>query len=219
MISGDDKVGGGWISRREARKAVRSLASRFQRLREASVPEHGVVTLALAARFGVSPLALSRYERKGMLHRSGRGLYRFADELPGEGDEIRDVLIEYGSQAVASHETALRLLQLSDVNPGFIHITIPRSKRYVTPRRNVVVHTTSLPMEAHERTMIEGIAVTAPARSIVDAARDGTQWDHIDAAVREAILDGRISKEDLRRALERATRQVREHIESLLKGF
>jgi predicted transcriptional regulator of viral defense system len=216
MTSKDDKET--WTSRREARKAVRSLASRFQRLKEASVPEYGVVTLALAARFGVSPLALSRYERKGMLHRSGRGLYRFADELPTEADEVRDVLIEYGSQAVASHETALRLLQLSDVNPGFIHITIPRSQRYVTPRRNVVVHTTSLPIEPHERTVIDGIAVTTAARSIVDAARDGTQWDQINAAVREAILDGHSSKEDIGRALERATRQVREHIEPRLKG-
>ena len=65
----------------------------------------------------------------------GLGLYRL-DPFPAHAlDSYRKATLwPYGVEGVLSHETALDLYELSDVNPAMIHITVP--KRYRLRRRN-----------------------------------------------------------------------------------
>ena len=69
---------------------------------------------------------------------------------------------------VMSHQTALSIHELSDVNPARIHLTLPATVRL---RREVpkvlVIHYADLAPDDVER--VEGVPVTTPARSIRDA--------------------------------------------------
>src|SRR5271166_4183948 len=115
----------------ERRKAARRLDARIERLREITQHTDSPISLELAKRYGVSALALQRLERRGVLHRVARGLYRFTDELTDQDAAVRDVLQYLGADAVLSHESALGFHHLSSVAPLFVHVTLPRTKRYL----------------------------------------------------------------------------------------
>ncbi|MDP2955859.1 MAG: hypothetical protein Q8N53_05520 [Longimicrobiales bacterium] len=91
-----------------------------------------------------------------------------------------------GTTGVLSHETALSLMELSDVNPARIHMTLPLGYRVRRrqPPRVLVLHWADVPEEAIGS--IEGVPVTKAARTIRDCART-----HIGPALlRQAIDDG-----------------------------
>jgi hypothetical protein len=86
---------------------------------------------------------------------------------------------------VVSHESALAIHELSDVNPARVHITLPTAVRI---RRDVpkgiVIHYADLAPEDLER--VEGVPVTTPERAIRDA-----HASHVgNGVVAEAIADG-----------------------------
>lgn len=53
-------------------------------------------------------------------------------------------------RAVVSHESALDLLEFSDVIPNAIHLTIPRSRRGLVAPHGVLLHTTTRPPRRDE---------------------------------------------------------------------
>jgi len=93
-------------------------------------------------------------------------------------------------EAVVSHESALEILDLSDVVPDAVHLTVPRSRRYRPASPGVVVHTTTRPIRADDVVVRDGIKVSAPTRAIVDAAETGTAPEQIVAAVVQALDRG-----------------------------
>lgn len=96
------------------------------------------------------------------------------------------VLWPQGITGVLSHETALSLMEPSDVNPARIHLTLPvgYGVRRRQPPPVLVLHWADLPDE--DVGSIEGVPVTKAARTIRDCART-----HIGPALlRQAIDDG-----------------------------
>ena len=93
-----------------------------------------------------------------------------------------------GVRAVLSHESALRLYELSDVSPAKVHITLPSSLRIrrVVPRHLAIHHADLAPEEI---TVVEGIPATTAERTI----RDVHSADLGDELVRQAIADARRS--------------------------
>jgi len=75
--------------------------------------------------------------------------------------------------AVVSHESALALLDLSDVIPKAVHLTVPRSRRHLPTIPGVKVHTTTRPLGAGDVVERDGVRVTSAARTILDAAGAG----------------------------------------------
>jgi predicted transcriptional regulator of viral defense system len=154
---------------------------------EIAEEQSGYVTTAQAAAANVSKDALAKMAARGVLDRVSWGLYRLTRFPPSALDQyVEATLWPLTVQAVISHESALALYGLSDVNPAKIHVTVPRSLRI---RREVpkwlVLHRAALG-EA-EREVYEGVPVTTPERTIRDchAAHLGP------ALVRQAIHDGR----------------------------
>jgi predicted transcriptional regulator of viral defense system len=97
---------------------------------------------------------------------------------------MKAVLWPNGAIGVLSHETALGLMDLSDVNPSRIHITVPldhRNRRRVPPP-GVQLHRADLLPE--EVGSIEGLPVTTAARTIRDCAAA-----HIGPALLRQALD------------------------------
>lgn len=161
---------------------------------EIAASQHGHFTAAQAAACGISWDSLSHGTCSGRYLRVRRGLYRLRDYPSTPYEEIAAACLAAGKDiAVVSHASALALHDLGDIIPDRVHLTLPRSRRNVTPIPGVALHTTTLPLLSSEITEREGIRVTTPARSLLDAAEIGSDPDHIARAIRQAIARGWIS--------------------------
>ncbi len=155
----------------------------------------GYVTTAQAAKAGVSPMTLVMMTRRGALERTSRGVYRLVD-FPSYplAQYMQATLWPYERPGVLSHETALALYEMSDVDPAKVHITVPtrfRIQRQVPPY--IIVHRADL--GASDVTAFERMPITTPERAV----RDCIAADLGPALINQAIEDGLRSR-CLRRA-------------------
>lgn len=173
--------------------------------------QQGYFTSAQARECGFNWDMLTYHTRTGRFERARRGLYRLRDYPSSPREEVVAAWLAAGKDtAVVSHESALDLLELSDVIPSQIHLTVPRSRRHHPDLPGVVFHTTSRPYRPADVIFHEGMRVTAANRAIVDAAEAGTAPEQIEMAVREALERGIISPARLERdASERNQRVCR----------
>ena len=135
---------------------------------EHALDQYGFVTSEDARALGVDHQRLVDMARRGTLERVARGLYRFKS-VPFTG---RDQLMEAALwprrvRGVLSHDTALDLHGLCDINPAQIHITVPRQYRI---NREVpttyAIHHRDLPVE--DLAVVEGLPTVTPQRAILD---------------------------------------------------
>ena len=159
---------------------------RYVAIFEVAADQYGYVTVDQAREAGVSPKTLHAMARRGTLEHVSNGLYRISAIAPSARAEFMEAsLWPRGVQGVISHDSALVLHDLSDVNPARIHITVPRSHRILRRVPSIyVVHRADLAPRDVE--YVEGIPVTSPVRTIRDchAAHLGP------ALVRQALDDG-----------------------------
>ena len=150
--------------------------------------QQGYFTNAQAEAHGVSRALLARHAQTGRFIRRRRGLYRFRDFPSSPREEVMAAWLAVGKDAaVVSHGSALDLLDLSDVIPHGIHITVPRSKRNLPDIPGVVIHTTTRPLEPRDVTFRDGIRLTSATRTILDSATIGTAPDQVELAIQQAV--------------------------------
>lgn len=153
--------------------------------------QDGYFTSRQAAEHRFSAQLLAHHVRSGRYERIRRGLYRLRDYPGSSHEEVREKWLAVGAdRAVVSHESALELHGLSDVLPNTVHLLVSRSDRGLKPPPRVTLHTTTETLEPTDVVTREGIRVTAPARSIVDAASAGTAPEQIEVATRQALDEG-----------------------------
>lgn len=156
----------------------------------------GYFSAKQARAHGISPQLLDHHVRSGRFERVRRGLYRISGFPSGEHDEIRERWLAVGpDKAVVSHESALALHDLSDHIPGAVHVLVPRRHRGLRVPPGVVLHTQSGDAEIRS-VWRDGIAVTPPARTIVDAA-ELIQPEQLVMAVRQALRQGLLTRRQL----------------------
>lgn len=168
---------------------------RFNDLAELAAEQFGLVTLVDTRAVGYRDSSVAQMARRGRLERISQGVYR-VPFMPG--GQLRPymeaALWPVGVRGVLSHETALDLWEVSDVNPAKIHITVPSAHR--TQREvpaSYVVHREDLnPGEISE---IEGVPVVTLERAIRDGAADGVALDLIEQAVRNGRDRGLLTAE------------------------
>ncbi len=185
--------------------------NRYRQLVAIAAGQHGLVTSADAAAEGVQNALLVQMARRGVLENVARGVYR-VPELAGDPlSQYQEALLLLPG-AVLSHETALDLHDLCDVNPRQIHVTVvPGTRVRKTLPKWLAVH--HGPLEPENVTGHDGLAIVTPARAIVDgiAAALGDRFvDQAIATARERnLLTSREEQGiELARTLER-TRQLR----------
>ena len=153
----------------------------------------GYFTRAQALAAGYSDPLLAHHVRGGKFQRVRRGVYRWVafPEMPHA--DLFIAWLSTGPQAVLSHESALALYGLSDLLPGEIHLTVPRtaSRR----RKGMRLHTARL--RPDEVTMREGLPVTTLPRTLADLIRSGVSEEWIRQAVQQALAGGLVQAEDL----------------------
>jgi predicted transcriptional regulator of viral defense system len=161
------------------------------RLFEIASEQGGYFTAAQAQTCGYSRSLLAHHAKSGQFIRVRQGLYRFRDYPSSPREDVIAAWLGSGREnTVVSHESALDILGLSDVVPELVHLTVPRARRYRSASPGVAIHTTTRRLGKSDVVVRDGIRVTAPARSIIDAAEAGTAPEQIMAAVGQALDRG-----------------------------
>ncbi|MBL4848587.1 MAG: type IV toxin-antitoxin system AbiEi family antitoxin domain-containing protein [Planctomycetes bacterium] len=185
------------------------LSSRpdWDRLYEIAAGQAGLFTLRQAAEAGYSPQLLVHHGRGGRVARVRRGIYRIVHFPAGESQELVEVWLWSERAGVFSHETALALLELSDVLPASLHLTLPLSwkRRRLRVPEGVAVHHADIPGE--ERTWFDAVPITTPARALNDCAIAGLSPELLKQGAQQALRRGLVARSDLG------------HVEAVLEPF
>jgi predicted transcriptional regulator of viral defense system len=177
----------------------------------------GYFTADQAREQGITRMLLHYHIREGKIIRIYRGVYRFRDYPPTMREEVAAAWLAVDKDhAVVSHQSALDLLEISDIIPNAIDITIPRSKRYLVPPDGITLHTSTRPLDATDITYRNGIKITSATRTIVDVAEAGLSGEHVERAVAEALQAGMTSARRLRNAAANRSRRVQRMIEQAI---
>lgn len=161
--------------------------------------QNGYFTAREAASVGIRHGAITKMAARGQIDQVHRGVYRLAQFPPSPHDQyVAATMWPVGTRGVLSHESALELLDLGDVNPDRIHITVPKSHRV---RRRIpelyALHRADLRPE--EIVTFYGIPVVTPTRAIEGALGNGLRDDLAMQAIDIARNKGYIRVEEHRR--------------------
>jgi len=150
-----------------------------------------------AASAGYSRQLLAHHARGGRYRRIRRGLYRLVHFPPSEYEDYVALWLVLERAAVYSHETALALYGISDVNPRRTDVTLPstwKGRRLRIPD-GIVLHYDELgPLE---RAALGPVPLTTVTRTLVDLARAHFRPDLLRSAALEAIHRGLSARGDL----------------------
>jgi predicted transcriptional regulator of viral defense system len=168
----------------------------LQRLYLLAEDQYGFFTTREAASLGIRPGAVTKMAARDQIKQVHRGVYRLTNFPRSPFDQyVAATLWPVGVRGVLSHESALELYGLSDVNPSRIHITVPSSHRV---RRTVpelyVVHRADLNPE--ESLTYEGVPVVIPVRAIEESIADGLRDDLLIQALDTARDKGFVRESD-----------------------
>lgn len=185
---------------------------------ETANEQSGYFTAAQARAAGYSWPLLSYHAKRGRFVRVARGFYRLRDYPSSPREDLIAAWLRLGPDAAISHESALDVLDLSDIIPGSIHISVPRARRRLARMPGVSMHTTTRPLDRGDVFTREGLRLTTPARTIVDVAESGAAPEQVIGATRQAIARGLVTPARMRAAARSRSRRVRDLIESAVSG-
>lgn len=135
---------------------------------EVAVDNGGYVTPALVAPYGVPAVELRKMVSRGTLLAVARGVYRVPTLPVDPFDEFILARLWAAGRGVISHDSALLVHELCDINPTKVHMTIPRAYRIGRAGgENYVIHREDLVPD--EITRIEAVTLTTIRRTLVDS--------------------------------------------------
>lgn len=171
----------------------------YAELLELAQDQHGYLRTEDVRHAGVDPKRLVDYERRGIAERVAYGVYRMKGIPPDELDEYMRAALWPMGVGVLSHETALDLYELCDINPAGIHVTVPRS--YRTHRRVPALyrlHHRDLTNEQAGR--LRGLPIVTPLRAILDGIETHVRGELIEQAIQTAEQQSLITCDGAARA-------------------
>lgn len=139
---------------------------RWVEVAELARRQHGVVSVGQLLAVGLSSGSIAKATRTGRLHRLHRGVFAVGHvDLSLHGRCLASVLA-CGPDAVLSHFSAAWLWGLAKFPPAPIHVTAPVSRARRPP---IVLHHSRI-LDEGDRTLREGVPVTAVPRTLLDLA-------------------------------------------------
>ena len=185
--------------------------------------QQGYFTAKQAADAGYQLGSQAHHVKSGNWVRVERGIYRLA-RFP-QSNEEQLVIYHLWSRnragapkGVYSHQTALSIHELSDVNPSKLHMTVPPTFRRTSKTPKILVlHRACL----DEKDVLQrhGFAVTRPLRAIADlAVAESVSRDIIEQALTEGRQRGLIIEREISELRQRG--QIPKWLDELLvKGL
>jgi hypothetical protein len=171
--------------------------SKIAELADIAVGQWGMITTAQAAASRVSPQVVARLARGGELERLAHGIYRLAGSPPHPHDDLRAAWLALeprrtaserlatDTAEVVSHRSAAVLHELGDVDADVLEFTAV--VRHQTRRRDIRIHRGVV--DASSRTLVGGLPVTTPLRTIGDLASARLDRGHLAGVVRDALIE------------------------------
>ena len=164
--------------------------------------QQGYFTTQQAGDAGYQPGSQAHHVKSGNWVRAERGIYRLT-RFPQSSEEQLVIYALWSRtragkpEGVYSHQTALSIHELSDLNPAKLHMTVPnRFRRRAKTPDVLVLHRSNLNEKDVE--LRHGFAVTRPLRSIVDvAAAESTSREIVEQALTEGRRRGVITTREL----------------------
>jgi hypothetical protein len=140
---------------------------RRRRLADLATRQHGVVSIRqLKGDLGFSSSAVSRAVAAGALHPLHRGAYAVGRADVSLHGRCLAAVLAGGDGALLSHYSASWLWGLSKVGPVPVHVTVATRR---AARSGFVLHH-ARHLDVEDRELIDGIAVTALPRTLLDQA-------------------------------------------------
>lgn len=156
--------------------------------------DNGFVTTHAARDAGIPSQRLAQLAARGTLEHVSYGVYRLVRFPPSQFDSyMAATLWPTGVRGVLSHETALDLYEVCDVNPASVHFTVPSGHRIrrAIPKLYVVHHAD---LAERDLSGIEGMPATTLMRTIADCVDLGTGSYLLDQAVERGRAKGLLNK-------------------------
>jgi len=143
----------------------------------------------------LSDRALSYHVQTGRFERVFPGVFRLRNAPYSPHDDLWRAWVWTNYRGAIARESALAFYGLSDVMPSQVQLTAPPAFNRRVPAEFAVQRAR---LTRDDLTVRDGIAVTTPARSIIDAAAAGADPAQIQRAVHEALQRGLVAVADLR---------------------
>lgn len=184
--------------------------ARFEALFRTAETQSGFFTAEQAHAAGYSQRLLTHHTQQRHLERHGRGIYRLV-HFPQTSD-AEDLVVHWlwsARQGVYVRTTALQLHRLSDVMPERATMAVPASwsKRRLRVPSALRLIFEDVPGKDVE--LVQGVAVTNPARTINDCAVASVEPHLVGQALREGLERGLFREKDVRPALSYVREQGR----------
>jgi predicted transcriptional regulator of viral defense system len=174
----------------------------YEKLFEVATEQYGYVTTDDARDLEVDPHRLVVLASRGDLDRVAHGLYRFGAIPSTMRDQLMEATLWPRRLGTISHDTALDLWDLCDINPAKVHVSVPKAAKL---RRAVPaayrVHVRDL--EPDEISHHEGIPVVTVRRAILDGIETDVGPHLIEQAIDNARTRGLLSKPDVADLIDR----------------
>jgi predicted transcriptional regulator of viral defense system len=154
----------------------------------------GYFTAAQARELGYSYQAQAHHVGAGNWIRVDRGVFRLAEWVPDVHDDLVRWSLWSRGQGVVSHESALSVHGVGELEVSKVQLTVPPRFRPRDPA--VVLHFAALP----EKDVLQraGFRVTTVARALIDVASAGVEEDQLARAIRDACDGGLLTIRQLR---------------------
>ena len=178
---------------------------RYHNLYRIASEQGGFFTTKQAISCGYQTSSHPYHVKAGNWVREHRSIYRLVN-FPT--DDRPDLILWYlwsrnrkeEPQGIYSHETSLALRELTDINPGKLHMTVPRGFRRNSPIPDILVlhyHDVS----KSDIDQMHGVKITNTMRTLIDIVIEGSLSDAIlSQAISESINSGMITKRALQKA-------------------
>jgi predicted transcriptional regulator of viral defense system len=168
------------------------MAGRIQReLWDVAVDQYGYVTSKDAHRLGINIVELGKLAARRQLEHISYGVYRFPQLPVTPLDSYMLATLWANGRGVLSHDTALDLHDLCDINPSKLHITVPGRPPERKGGEQYVVHSEALADD--ETTWHEAIPIVTVAKAIAQCIASGVSSHLLTQALRTARGRGAIT--------------------------
>ena len=163
----------------------------------------GYFTTAQARAAGLHPVRLVQLERSGDIERVSRGVYRLTRYPVSPVGQYMEASLwpqvrRPDVRGTISHESALALYNISNVNPGKLHITLPPEMRVRRkPPASLVLHYAHL--NPADIQIVEGIPVTTAERTIRDVHLAQMGSALVQQSVEDARRTGYLSRDQAKK--------------------
>ncbi|MGI9099127.1 MAG: type IV toxin-antitoxin system AbiEi family antitoxin domain-containing protein [Solirubrobacteraceae bacterium] len=162
---------------------------RYKQLAERAAENYGYLTGEDARQLGVPMGTLNALARRGQLDRVEHGIYRVPLIPPTRLDQYMLATLWPDRRGLISHESALDLYGISDVNPAKLHVTVPMAYRThrTIPALYVLHHEDVAEVD---RGRVEGIGVVSAAKAIRQAHEQHLRRSLVEQAIDDAEREG-----------------------------